>query len=179
LVNAIINRKNDDEYFTNDFLEMIVGKLGTCFATPEESVIKQGEDGFDMFFISKGDCAVNITDEKGMEHIAVSLLVTGDHFGEVSLVYKCKRTATVISRNYNTMARLTYHKYREVINEYPQYLSYLKKHLNNYIDQKKMFMKKLISKVFYFREGLTTENFHDIIYQLKPKIYEMGQIIIK
>jgi len=77
------------------------------------------------------------------------------------------------------MARLTYDKYREVINEYPQYLSYLKKHLNNYIDQKKMFMKKLISKVFYFREGLTTENFHDIIYQLKPKIYEMGQIIIK
>jgi CRP-like cAMP-binding protein len=62
----------------------------------------------DMFFISKGDCAVNIKDEEGKLHIAVSLLTEGDHFGEISMLYRCKRTATIVSRNYNTMARISY-----------------------------------------------------------------------
>jgi len=74
-----------------------------------------------MYFISKGDCAVNIKDETGRWHIAVSLLTEGDQFGEIAMIYRCKRTATIVSRNYNTMARISYFKYREVINEYPQF----------------------------------------------------------
>lgn len=41
----------------------MVRKLGTCFAVPEEEIIKQDEPGNDMFFLSNGDCAVNIKDE--------------------------------------------------------------------------------------------------------------------
>ena len=85
----------------------MVRKLGTCFAVPEEEIIIQDEPGNDMFFLSNGDCAVNIKDEQGRDHISVKLLITGDHFGEIALIYKCRRSATVVSRNYNTMARLT------------------------------------------------------------------------
>ena len=52
----------------NNFLQFLVSKLGTCFAVPEEEIIKQDEQiavDVDMYFISKGDCAVNIKDEKG------------------------------------------------------------------------------------------------------------------
>lgn len=96
---------NDEEV---GFLENIIGKLGTCFACPEEEVLKQGDSGNDMYFLSKGDCAVNIKDETGTLHVAVGLLTEGDHFGEISVLYHCKRTATVVSRNYNTMARISY-----------------------------------------------------------------------
>ena len=34
------------------FLIYLISKLGTCFTTPEEVVIKQGEDSHSMFFIS-------------------------------------------------------------------------------------------------------------------------------
>lgn len=61
-----------------------------------------------MYFLSKGDCAVNIKDVQGKLHIAVCLLTEGDHFGEICLIHRCKRTATVVSRNYNTMARISY-----------------------------------------------------------------------
>jgi hypothetical protein len=33
-------------------------------------------------------------------------LKEGDHFGEIAMIYKCRRTATFISKNYNTMAKL-------------------------------------------------------------------------
>lgn len=39
--------------------------------------------------------------------IAYKLLVEGDHFGEIGVVYDCCRTATIVSRNYNTMANLS------------------------------------------------------------------------
>jgi len=123
-----------------EFLKMLVSKLGTCFATPEEEVISQDMLGDDMYFLSKGDCAINITDEQGKEYVAVRLLTEGDYFGEIAMIYKCKRTATVVSRNYNTMARITYDRYREVTNEYPEFQRLLKDHLYKYNDKKKEFL---------------------------------------
>lgn len=54
-----------------------------------------------------GDCAVNIRDVTNEELVAVRLLVEGDHFGEIGVMFECKRTATIVSRNYNTMACLS------------------------------------------------------------------------
>ena len=90
-------------------MQTIIGKLGTCLTTPEQEIIKQFDKKCDdMYFIAKGECAVNLKDEKDRTHIGIALLVERDHFGEVSMVYKCQRTATVVSRTYNTLARLSY-----------------------------------------------------------------------
>jgi len=112
--------------FRNGFVNTTVRLLGTFFTIPEEEIISQDEEGKAMYFISKGDCAVNIKDQNGILHVAINLLVEGDHFGEVSLIYKIKRTATVISRNYNTMARMSYPKFRELVYTFPEYLKLLK-----------------------------------------------------
>jgi len=103
--------------------------LGTCFATPEEEVISQDDDAIDMYFLSKGDCVVNIKDNRGQEHVAVKLLTEGDYFGEIALIYSCQRSASIVSRNYNTMARISYQYYREIVNEYPDFLKVLKSHI--------------------------------------------------
>jgi CRP-like cAMP-binding protein len=66
-----------------------------------------------------GDCAVNLIDENRETHIAYKLLVEGDHFGEVGVVYDCHRTATIVSRNYNTLATLSIENYRDLANELP------------------------------------------------------------
>jgi CRP-like cAMP-binding protein len=89
-------------------MNLIVSKLNTRYSTPEVVIFYQGDDSSDgMYFISGGDCAVNVIDEIRKIHIAYKLLVEGDHFGEVGVVYDCCRTATIVSRNYNTMANLT------------------------------------------------------------------------
>ena len=98
----IVRNTNTKEIF---ILE-IVNKLNTELMSPEEIVIHQGKVGNRFYFISKGDCSVNIIDNQGIEHIAYKLVVEGDHFGEVSLLYKCASTASVISRNYNTLSFL-------------------------------------------------------------------------
>lgn len=74
-----------------------------------------------MFFIVKGDCSVNFKDSRGRIRQAERLLTEGDHFGEISIIYKCLRTASVVSRNYSIIARLSYLRLREVLNEFPTY----------------------------------------------------------
>ena len=78
-------------------------------ATPEDEIIKQDDDisrNSEIFFIGRGDCEVNVRDERGRENEGIRILEEGDHFGEIQLVYGCRRTATVISRNYNTLAKM-------------------------------------------------------------------------
>ena len=103
------------------FLKSIVSCLGICLTTPEEDIIKQDEVGEEIYFIMQGDCTVNLLDFRGNNHQALRLLVEGDHFGEVSFLFKCPITCTVVSRNYNTMARLTHLRLRNLIADYPIY----------------------------------------------------------
>ena len=73
-----------------------------------------------MYFVGTGDCSVRVRDHLGREVVTRSL-DEGDHFGEIALLYKCKRSATVISGNYNTLARLVAPAFKELISEYPEY----------------------------------------------------------
>lgn len=68
--------------------------------------------------------------------MAYKFLKEGDHFGDIGLMYHCKRTASVLSRNYNTLSRLSYPKYKEIIKEYPNYDKLLKKQIFTYKDPK-------------------------------------------
>lgn len=88
----------------------MVPKLETMLNIPEDVIVRQGEDEEDgkaMFFIAKGKCAVNYKGPNKQEHNDYKILKPGDYFGEISLIYDCRRTMTVISKNYSTMAKLS------------------------------------------------------------------------
>lgn len=78
---------------------------------------------YDIFFIAKGDNFVSIKDtqkeEEGYKNF--KKLVPGDHFGvhfsltlwqEISVIYQCPRSATIMSNNYCTYARLPFENYK-------------------------------------------------------------------
>ena len=49
---------------------------------PEDQIIRQGEDGMDMYFISTGDCVVTVRDTQRNE-TTVRLLGRGNFFGVI------------------------------------------------------------------------------------------------
>jgi CRP-like cAMP-binding protein len=83
---------------------------------------------------------LNITENDLKTYYAVKLMVEGDHVGEIGLLYKCKRSASVVSRNYNVMARLSSGNFRAMALEYPEYKKTLKKHVIGYKYHKKTFI---------------------------------------
>jgi CRP-like cAMP-binding protein len=130
-----------------------------------------------MYFIAKGDCQVIVRDEKRNEN-PIKILKEGDHFGEISMIYKCRRTATVILRNYNTMAKLEEARFRELVGEFPEYMKHLRMHMQTYKDRMKKFMVQMAMRVPYITK-VSADTMHDIIYSLKPKQYEKGTVLYK
>jgi len=111
--------------------------------------------------------------------LSETLLTEGDHFGEISLIYKCRRTATVISRNYNTLARLSYDMYRELVNEHPEYLVYLKMYLFSYKEERKTFFFEMLDSIQYFSGHLNTDLLHDLFYSMEVFKYEQGAVFLR
>lgn len=72
-------------------------------------------------------------DKKGNER-KLKDLQPGAHFGEISLIYGCKRTASVISGNYSTFAKLSFDKYKELTQFIPELQSALKGYIDKYND---------------------------------------------
>jgi CRP-like cAMP-binding protein len=163
---SIKNAKEEANLLANskdDFIQILVPKLVTVLCIPEDIVVKQDEESYDMYFIAKGYCSVNVRDQRKIEHTNIRVLKEGDHFGEISMIYKCRRTATVLSNNYNSMAKLTEDQFKELISEYPDYLKFLKVYLQGYNDKRKKFLMNKMHRVEYFK-NISKDARHDLIY---------------
>jgi len=76
-----------------------------------------------MYFIAKGSCLVSVktrnifsVNQSGSQNPVkkVRTLRERDHFGEISLIYGCRRTATVTSNNYCTIAQITKQDFQDL-----------------------------------------------------------------
>ena len=123
---------------------------------------------------------MKVRDQKGRE-VYTRSLEEGDHFGEIALIHKCRRSATVISSNYNTLATLISPRFKEIVSEYPEYETHLRQHIiTEYGDQKDpkiTFFKRMIKRVNYLK-NIDTEILFDIMFSLKTKSFEPDTIVI-
>ena len=101
-----------------ELVNMMVNKFKTELREPEYIVIEQYESTDSMFIIAKGECAVLVIDEK-KDKKKIKTLRPSDYFGEIALMYGCKRTADVISYKYSTLAMLGNAQYKELLFEFP------------------------------------------------------------
>jgi voltage-gated potassium channel len=83
--------------------------------TPGDTIVKAGELGFDMYFISKGSVDVLSADE--LTHYAT--LTDGQFFGEIALLLSTPRTATIRAREYCDLYRLNKETFDRILNRYP------------------------------------------------------------
>lgn len=88
---------------------------------PEELVFYQGDESTDIYFIANGEAVVNIHDTKKESFNNFRALTDGHHFGEIGVVYNCKRTASVLVRTYSTLARLSKINYQSLVGEIPEF----------------------------------------------------------
>lgn len=94
--------------------------METLLKTPEDIMVKQNikpsDDECLLYLIAKGRCQVYVADkfkERSEEKI-VRELQPGDHFGEISMIYGCQRSATVKAYDYCTCATLSKPAYQDL-----------------------------------------------------------------
>jgi cAMP-dependent protein kinase regulator len=92
LKNAIRNAVRHNVLFKHlnaEQLEEIVNAMWEVTYNPGDIVIKQNDDGDNMYIVSKGELDVLYSGE------VVATIGPGKAFGEIALMYNCPRTATV------------------------------------------------------------------------------------
>lgn len=167
---AFVNERIDS------LLPTLVERLDTSLLLPHHAVFLQGQYGqndgqFALYYVGKGDCKVNVRENNGKEHF-IRRLDEGDHFGEVSIIYGCPRTASVISMNYNTFALMTQQLYRRLIQDYPEYEACLKRYVvNTYRDNRIQFLIDTVRRVEYL-STTPIDILYELIFTLKTVTFD-------
>jgi hypothetical protein len=100
---------------SEDLIREIVLNLTPVVFTPGDIVVRAGEVGFDMYFISQG--SVDVASADGQ--MVYATLGTGQFFGEIALLLSMPRTATIRAREYCDLYRLEKETFDRVIQRYP------------------------------------------------------------
>ncbi|KAI8619992.1 cyclic nucleotide-binding-like protein [Chytriomyces sp. MP71] len=95
------------------FYGRIAAALHACYFTPGDCITKQGDSGLDMFFIQQGKVNVIINDVK------VTSLYDDAYIGEVALVTKALRTATIQAAMPSVLYRLTAVDFQQILRDFP------------------------------------------------------------
>lgn len=103
-----------------------------------------------MFFIARGECDVYVLDNAERDKF-VKTLHAGNYFGEVAILKECKRTATVNSKFYSTMAQYDAAFLKDLIQSNPSIQLRMEKHMvRNYNDKLKSFLRESLRNIDYF-----------------------------
>ena len=157
-------------------IESLTRKLQTKTCQPEEIIINQGDDPDNLYFIARGGCNVYVRNRINAK-VKVNVLKVGDIFGEVALINKSKRTATVKTNNYSTIAHLDHNSVITIFKKHPEAMQELKDRRKIYQDEWKKFLKTSLKCVDYLKNA-KDEVLEELYYKLKEETYKAGEIIL-
>ncbi|XP_060106997.1 cGMP-dependent protein kinase 2-like isoform X1 [Heteronotia binoei] len=78
---------------------------------PGDTIVAEGDDGHTMYIVAEGELSVM---QKGRQ---LRTLLPGDVFGELAVLYKCQRTATVVALTPVQLWAIDRQTYRTIITE--------------------------------------------------------------
>jgi len=114
------------------FIKRLAIHLKPQLFTAGEWIIRAGEIGDSMYFISKGEVEVVLPDGS-----VINTLKAGDFFGEIAIVYKCLRTASVRSVKFTNVFVLSKEDLDHVLVDYPQYTPKIQEIANRRLEETK------------------------------------------
>lgn len=147
-----------------EVVKSILNDLKISLLLPEDKIIRQGDVAEWMYFLAKGEWDVYVTDENQVEKYTKTLK-GGSYFGEVALLKNCKRTASVISKNYSTCARLDKSSFFRLIERYQFVKDSMLEHMREeYQDKWKKFIKRCIRNIDYLSFGISDKIVEELTY---------------
>jgi len=94
------------------------------------------------------------------------------------MLYNCKRSATVIAKNYCTCARMDRSNYSELLQIYPNLNDYVRQHILLYDDPLKLFLEVSLNQIDFFKD-LPKYIKNEWIFNMKRREIEKGAYLYK
>lgn len=165
------------------FINYIKSMIEIQFVSPETVIVAQGEDINNndcMFFLEKGECEVKVRDKQKLRNTdkTVRQLYPGDFFGEIAMIYRERRSTSVVSSNYTTLGKISTFKMNEAFAKFPDLKTFMIERIKEYDDNLKIFFERALCSIDYL-QGVQSEVMNELIFSFIPVHYEKGSIIFK
>ncbi len=147
----------------NKQIRKIIQRLEIQLFKPEDNIVKQYDNAVDMYFIASGSVFVKRSDRTGAETF-LGKLEEGSHFGDIAMFYRTQRTATVISGDFSTMAKLSVENYDDLIKKMPEFYSMVEKCVQGYNDESKRHIFGMLKKIEFLNKGVPDVILNKLVY---------------
>ncbi|CDW82933.1 cyclic nucleotide-binding protein [Stylonychia lemnae] len=181
-----------------------ISNLKPVLFLPGDYIAREGEKGDNIYFINKGEVQVQLNKEiqatKNLDQEAQNeknsqeqesdideeekflatyrILKEGQFFGEVALLTKLKRTASLKSSEFTNCAYMNKDDLKTMEHYYPHIVQQFKDKIREYSDPK-MHFRRLMIKNLHFLRNMSDEIVNEIICCLEVKRFSAGSDIIK
>ena len=95
-------------------IELLARHFEVEFPTPGQEIIRQGDSPDDIYVLIEGTCSIDLVDDAG-ELVEVNRIAALDSFGEIGLLKRIPRTASVIALDQCTVWRIPGTRFLEAV----------------------------------------------------------------
>ncbi len=107
------------EFETSEVAYFLDDTTSADFIMPKDGVILNQDDGSDsIFFIASGAVEVLRRESNGKK-VRIAVLKEGDYFGEMAMMHKKPRSASVISREDSLILEIKGEAFRGILKKHP------------------------------------------------------------
>jgi CRP-like cAMP-binding protein len=116
---------------------------------PDTVIIERVAAGEKFYLIFRGECSVQVGEDKPKKDAKRRVLRVGEYFGEISLLFGCATTARVTALKYCNLAVLDKQKFIDTLNNVAGIKDTILQRIYKYNDRLLRFIKKSIKRVPY------------------------------
>jgi len=101
-------------------LTTIIGAVQKVTKAAGEMVIKEGDEGAELFIVESGELDCTKVLNEGAEPTHLKNYVPGEAFGELALLYNCPRAATIVAKSNSELFSLDRRTFNHIVRDSAQ-----------------------------------------------------------
>jgi cAMP-dependent protein kinase regulator len=101
-------------------LNTIIGAVQKVIKKAGDVVIKEGDEGAELFIVEKGELKCTKVLEEGQGPTHLKDYVPGEAFGELALLYNCPRAATIVAKSDSELFSLDRRTFNHIVRDSAQ-----------------------------------------------------------
>ena len=149
----------------------VLEQLSLNLYKPDQKVTEQGEYPNEMFFLVRGNCDV-LKILTSTNPLFLATITPGTMFGEIAAVLNCRSSASVICKNYCTIAGLQIEDYYMIAMRFPRLAEKMAKRIQaNFKDPMTNFFMSRYQRIDYMAK-MNSHIVEEISFHLKCDIYQ-------